>query len=43
VQWWLDVQPQTFFERAVIKLTKWWWQCVEVEGEYVEKYVLQLW
>jgi hypothetical protein len=38
VQNWLKVQPRKFFLMELKKLVKHWNQCVEVEGEHVEKY-----
>jgi hypothetical protein len=37
VQRWLDEQPQTSFERGIMKVPERWRRCVKVQGEYEEK------
>jgi hypothetical protein len=37
VRVWLAVQPETFFSEGIMKLVQGWTNCVEKQGEYVEK------
>jgi hypothetical protein len=40
VQRWLDEPPQTVFERSIMKLSKRYRRCIEVQGENVAKLAL---
>jgi hypothetical protein len=37
VQNWLKMQPKNFLSDRIKKLVKHWNQCIEVEGDYIEK------
>jgi hypothetical protein len=34
---WLAAQPKTFFSKGIRKLVQRWTNCVEKEGDYIEK------
>jgi hypothetical protein len=38
VQNWLKAQLKTHFSGGIKKLLKCWNQCIEVKGDYIEKY-----
>jgi hypothetical protein len=37
VQNWLKTKPRYFFPDGIKKLVEHWNQCIEVEGDYIEK------